>query len=384
MARFLRRLGSSAVGVGLGLAFGALVPAHGAFAHAHAQEAPLRAKLDSLRPLLEDARAALDAREARDIEAARLAAAAAATVDTFMVGLVTVVTPVEQAGLAREIFQIVWAEHFAVLERSRALDETVVSFQWSDEPVPIHVGSEDGAVELGARARRPQVEAAVRGAIASIVSRDLRRSHPDLAAWVRGDPLRPSPLEDAYRSVAATQSRATRGCLAGDIAACEHALDLREELDVRERLDAWYTPDERRALVAGWSDAQRSRFVGPSWDRCVLARAYDVCDTLLTEFRSDSSPLPGSVRETLLAYAIERGGAGAWERLLGDPEAGVRAALVEASGMSITELLVGWQTRLVAHRPETFQDVMPAGALSLLWTLLFAAFAMRSTRWRFD
>jgi hypothetical protein len=58
-------------------------------------------------------------------------------------------------------------------------------------------------------------------------------------------------------------------------------------------------------------------------------------------------------------------------------------ALERASGSPLPELLAGWRVRLVEHRPETFEDLAPSTGLSLVWTILFAALAMRSTRWRF-
>lgn len=351
----------------------------------------LRARIDSLRPLLERAWIDLEARNARAEEVDRVGAAARARVDTLHVGSLTVLTPTDQAATAEEIFQGVWDESYAHLGHSPALARSVVVFQWSDDRVPIHVEENVHRVELDAWTRRSRVEEAVSRTFAAAMVHDIGRARSRVGTWVQGNPLAPLPLERAYRMVATTRSRASRACLAGDTGACGSAMGLVERQDVGPlgarwvvaRLGEWYTPEERLALVrANVSPRNRGR-LGDARRRCVADSDIAVCDRVLTEYlRRDWTPYAPGVRETLVAYAIERGGPGAWERLAEDPDMTPIEAMEHASGVPMSELLSGWRARLVASRPDAYEHLIPRSGMTLVWTLIFAALAMRSTRWR--
>ena len=82
-----------------------------------AQDTPstLRARLDSLAPVVAEARLHMEAREVEIEEARRLAAAAATSVDTIQIADFTVLTPAGQGAETRELFTEVWEEDFAHL-----------------------------------------------------------------------------------------------------------------------------------------------------------------------------------------------------------------------------------------------------------------------------
>lgn len=345
-------------------------------------EAELMQRLDSLRPLLDEAAATFEAQKAQAQESERLRAAAVSSVDTLQVGLITIVTPVEQAETARELFQEVWEEYYSQIDRSPTLEAVVFTFQWSDVRVPIHVVEQRRAIEMNTSwARRARVKDEIRSVIGTTINYDLRSLDTEVARWVSGNPLSGHDMEQVYRIVATTESRATRSCLGGETDACESALGLGTTREI-ERLALWYTPAERRSLVA------RSRFIAPrragraQWERCVDDEVIEECDQLLGESGRGWTPLPGSVRATLLSYALRSGGEGAWGRLLENPDLDARDALAYASRMPLDELVAGWRAWLVENRPDTYRKLFPKSGLALAWTLLFAALAMRSTRWR--
>lgn len=355
-----------------------------------AQEAPeaLRARLDSLTPLLESARRDLEARRAEADEFRRRAAAAATRVDTLLIGQLTVLTPSGQGDGTRDLFTEVWEENFAHLGQSPALSRSTFAFQRvSDEPLPIHMEGGGHVLHRDSWVPRIRLKADIRRLIAGAMSHDLRENHTLVGGWLRGNALDPLPWEDAYRQVATTSSRVTRACLADDAQACGGAMALDTTFDRiggpdvgLEMLATWYTPEERRALVArrGWfsREAQNLR------RRCVIDSDVSACDEYLLEYGYDWTPLGVDVRETLVAFALDQGGDGAWLRLMEYPEMTPAEALEHASGQSIDDLLEGWRAQLVAHRPATFEPLVPSSGRAFLWTLLFAALAMRSTRWR--
>jgi hypothetical protein len=376
--------------------------------------ADLRARLDSLAPLLSEAEERLRLREIRDQRAARDAAAAIATVDTVHVGLVTIIAPIDQIGLAVDLFTEVWTEYYSNIEASNLLEQTVYTFQWSDDQVPIHVASGGHHLTFDRWMRRSRVATGIREALAKTLELDLKSANSRVSYWVFGSPFREHDYRDTYRFIATTRARVTRNCLAGDAGACGSAMgldaplppfrtgrsrdqseeewgELEEQYEARqiESLTTWYTPEERRAMVAGnhMLTDLRSRPTGRDgqwrvgWGECVEARVSEACDALLVQFYANA-PLPGQIRETLVAYALERGGPGAWSRLLDNPEASATEALEYASALPIDELLTGWRTLIISNRPDTYSAIVPRGALAVLWVLFFSFLAMRSTRWR--
>lgn len=346
-------------------------------------EAEMMQRLDSLRPLLRDAEAAYEALEVRLAEAARRHAAAEAQVDTLHVGMITIITPLEQVETARELFTEVWDEHFSTIEYSPALESALFAFQWSHDQVPIHIDNHRRSVEMTRWARRSRVKDQIRSAVAATLNYDLRALDTNVARWVSGDPLQGHDMEKAYRVVATTESQATRSCLAGDISGCVSALGLDGE-ESPEQLEVWYTPAERRSLVARLRYLANNRDNAEGWARCVEDEILEWCDRLLREDRRGQrwAPMPGSVRETLLSYALQRGGPGAWGRLLEHPEMEATEAMAYASALPLDELVAGWRLWLIENRPVTHEGALAKSGLALLWTIFFAALAVRSTRWR--
>lgn len=339
----------------------------------------LRAHLDSLRPLVEEAREAVELRRARMEETSRRAAATDTRVDTLRIDQLTVLTPVDQAAVTGEIFGDVWDEHFAGLGRSAALDTTVFVFQWTDEPSQVHVDGEARRLTFDRWTRRARVDQEVRRLIAGAMTLDVSSRSTPLSRWLRSDPLWPVAWTEVYRRVATTPSRSTRACLAGDAHACGSAMGLGAERTA-EQLETWYEPDERRALVAGAIRPDDRRW-GAARNRC--AGEGLGCDELMLSYPFEEwSPLGWDVRRTLVALALEEGGRDSWTRLSEDPSMTPTEALEHASGMPVADLLSRWRARLVEHRPQTLDDLGARSGLTLLWTLFFAALAMRSTRWR--
>ena len=341
----------------------------------------LRARLDSLRPLVQEAREAMDRREARVKEARRRAAASEARVDTSFFGGAMVLTPVDQAEVTREVFSAVWGEHYAHLGSSPSLARSTFVFQWTDDPVAIHVEGDASRLSLDRWTSRSRVDEAVHAMFGAAMSHDVRVDATRVGGWLRGNPFIPVPMERVYRRVATTSSEATRACLAGDAAACGSAMGLGTEQTV-EQLQTWYTPAERRALVASSIQAGNRHW---ETDRRACLTDGVRCEALMIRYPyADWAPLETDARISLVAYALEVGGEDAWARLVEDPEMNPSEALAHASGVAVGDLLQGWQQRLVEHRPDTFADLLPGTGRTVLWTLFFAGMALRSTRWRSD
>lgn len=353
----------------------------------------LRAHLDSLRPLLAEARRELDARSVRMDAVRRAAAEAEARIDTFRVGGVgpRVLTPADQAGSTRALFDRVWEEGFADLGHSPSLARSTITFQRAfGDPVPIHVDGDAHTLSLDGWSSLERARSEIHRLLSNVMVHDLQPERNPVGLWLRADPLTPPPLASVYRRIAVTRSKATRACLGGDTASCASAMALGtsgdadasgDPGDMEAQLEAWYTADERRALIA-----ERFNFFGRRpgalRQRCVDGGDQGACEEILANYGGDWAPLGGDVRQSLVSHALEVGPPGSWERLVEDPDMTAIEALEHASGQSIDVLLAGWHERLTANRPGSFAPLVPSSGRSLAWTLLFAALALRSTRWR--
>lgn len=376
-------LGPRARGAAAVLAVLVAVPASAA---ARQTDAELRARLDSLLPLLEEARAAADA-QARAREARRLAQSAVAT-DTIAVGPLRVIAREGQAELAAELFGAVWEREYApFVAAPRRAGDAWFTFAWPAAGAELTVagGTTVHRVELGAWRPRGAVEEAVRQQIAALLGAELAGT--PLAHWMAGWIRAPRDVEATYRLAATTGAASMRDCLAGSAARCWDALaaDLADDPDP---LDDWYAPEERvamaRDLLARWP--RGSSAPDPRGLACAERDSLEDCDATLADRFHSLGPLAptarGDLRANLVWLALRAGGEGAWARLTSDPNASAGDALRAASGLDSPELASLWREELVRHRPTPLGVLDPSLFLALLWIGLFATLAARSTRWR--
>jgi hypothetical protein len=342
-------------------------------------EEEILAHIEVLRPALEEARDAFAAAGAAEW-ARFLAETNAHPIDTLRIGDITVLVPPADAPLARSLFAEAWSERFAAVG-SETLAQWTFTFQVTrgdEEPRGFYIESpHTRQIELSPWEARTRGSTHVRSAISYAVSSELA-SHR-IRGWASDDPLKDPDSQRIYRAIAVTPSRATRACLAGDVTACKHALGL----DVGEdALDVWYTPEERRGLVLDLAVRSGPQIRGEALDACRESSDPSACDRLLTGDTRRWAPAAGSVRSSLLWLALQRGGTGAWGRLVEDPAAEPEQVLAHVSGMDVDALVSEWRVWLRENRPESYAGLGGKSALALLWTLLFATLATRSTRWR--
>ena len=369
------RIGRGRIPRALALLLTAIAPSG---AQGQDTEAALRTHIDSLVPLVEAARLEAEAAEAAVEARNRRAAERESAVDTLRIGVLTVLAPSADAARARAIFESVLREHFAGAE-SPALADGVFTFHVGQRTDPIYVvpGASVHRVRAGVDDTEARVTLMVRAALADATARDL--DGLPVQEWARHNPLLDPDGAEVYRAVATAASRATRSCLAGDIAACTHALglDLPDEPFV-----AWYSPDERVALVEERWRPPTLRAGPPDYRRCIGASDVEACDRLLKGYSASLSPLPGSVRGSLLWVALRRGGEGAWARLVEAPTRSPEDAVAHAAGVALPELVAEWRAWMIEQRPASHAGLGLQGLIGLLWLALFATLASRSTRWR--
>ena len=363
----------------------------------------LERRLEALRPRLQEAEAAMEEALAR--RRAEQAALERQPVDTIRVGPLRIVTPPDQAELAQELFSDVWNEEFGDVSGSPSLERRFFTFQWRVRPDFIYmVPEEDGGppvsrVELHRLVDRTRARARARilGVLSEALLNDFTFQSP-LRRWLGRGSLSDLELASAYRELAlsAEASGVHRACLSDEAAACWASAGLGYDGSMAT-LERWFPPEVRRQL-AHEGVALSNRFVrerlpldpGTEEWACVEEDSQAACDRILQANFGWPRILPyvrgvglSAVEWTLFWHALQRGGEGAWGRTLERAETDDPGDLLTyVSGLSADELAASWQDAVVAHRPLLYADLATARWSVLLWILVFAAFAMRSTRWR--
>lgn len=337
-------------------------------------EAGLRAHIDTLLPLVEQSRQDV----ARALaERGQRVAKSTRGLDTIRVAGAAVVATRRDARLARTLFEESWAEHFSLVEGD-ALRGWTFTFQAlgrGEEARALSSGRPLGRnIEISAWETRARAERHVRSALSDAVAHELQAT--GIGAWGGADALRDRDLARTYRGMATAAARSVRSCLAGDTRACVQSLGL----DIGDdAMSVWYAPAERRRLVLE-THFHPANVSGDLYAACVEGIDDQACDEVIGDRRWP--PLDARVRGSVVRYALERGGEGAWMRLLESTETSPEEALAYVSGMELNELIAEWRAWLLENRPVSYAGLGGKSALALLWILIFTTLATRSTRWR--
>jgi hypothetical protein len=229
-------------------------------------------------------------------------------------------------------------------------------------------------------------------ATAETIAGALLRTLPYLAMWdashelVRWTgPFVPldSIGDDEWRRIRAgmvsSPNVVGRRCYDGDLSACRLALRLEEAADaVLDLFDA----EGRRRVVLRRSNAEYFQRVSPQeFDSCEAGADFS-CITLMRQLSPNLLPMPGANANVLLArYAVARGGAGGFERLLDSPGSAIDR-IEAASGTTVDSLVAEFQRRMRAA-PAPSRDLSASVLFATIgWTLGLGFLSLRSSRWR--
>ena len=191
------------------------------------------------------------------------------------------------------------------------------------------------------------------------------------------DTLRVRDWTNARLQLLSSGAAVGRRCYNGDVRACRLALLLDESTDPFVDL---YDSGQRRSMVERMEENGWRRGRGRSPSGC-LAGDDQECIAALRGLGTMPHPIRSTHRTELVQVAMAIGGAGAMQRLL-TTTGGVDARLQAAAGVPTDSIVRAWVTRIRSGRKPS-DDMSPAIAgLSLVWTLVFGAMALRSSRWR--
>ena len=337
----------------------------------------LDVSLDSLRRAYRDANREADEARARWRAARR--DSLRARVDTAWVGPMRVVARPEHMEWAVELFREVWEGQFArsVGDSVRPLRETTFGFEvgTGSGRDRLILSGETEVVRIGVFARwwfgGPE------GAVARALGQALAQGLPTDWAGIVGNDVRIGLRDPSliYRKMVTAPSISARRCLGEDATECWVALGIEE---VEEPALRWYTPEERRLAVRRVGSMRLTWM--EDFEACVHGGSDRACVRHLE--RGTPLPLDSRVTHSLVSFALDAGGAGAYQRLLAASDRSLPEALGEAAGMDPDALVSVWVGEIRGARPDRRGEARRSSWATLLWIVVFAALAMRSTRWR--
>ena len=208
---------------------------------------------------------------------------------------------------------------------------------------------------------------------------------PAVREWVQGVPLAwwgdGGNLEPVYVEMVTDPLHSTQACFRGDRQACRRALGLLPSADPARD---WYDPEDRRTRIlqqsGRWLLAERR----PQVVACLDRREYGMCDVLFSLLNREGVPPPLSpvARRSLAWLVLRQGGAGAFQRLVGDPAGSLGDRLAVTAGLPLDSLLGLWHAEVVRARPRIVAVTPGSGWMALGWVVLLGMLALRSSRWR--
>lgn len=312
-------------------------------------------------------------------------------VDTVRVGTLTVLAEQPHVDLVRDATIEAWDRLSSELRSDTGfLRQKAIFFPTRGEGrLPV---VEDVVIgfPLGEDTPTGQIVAAIIGAADRILVNELSDR---IAEWLpsaflyeltsgRRDPPVAPHLEWTYVRLATSTYSMDRGCFAGSMEACKHALWISE---VHNPVTELYDQQERRRLVERLNQSRAVVFEIAALRHGCTALGHDSdCIEYLEAVPREMLPLPYTpgVRRSLMRTAIEVGGDGAYGRLVGAHKATVTDMLQSVSDLPVDSLVAEWYGATMEARPNPTTITPALGLSSAIWVFLFVLTATRSSRWR--
>jgi len=208
----------------------------------------------------------------------------------------------------------------------------------------------------------------------------VQRLDQDLRSWLDVQPgpdtIPTSRWLNLRLNLVASNATIGRQCFEGDMRACHQALGF---LPTTDPITEWYGPSGRRQLVRAHEWSVR-RGNGAATRRC-LDGSDEGCVTALRAAPSVHLQIAPGLRASLVQFALQMGGPGAFERLFrsrGTPA----ERLAETAGVPVDSIVRLWHARVRDTRARSEAMTPEIAAMSLVWILMCGALSLRSSRWR--
>jgi hypothetical protein len=302
-------------------------------------------------------------------------------VDTIRVGRLRFLVRSERQVFLAEVADITWDSLAAALGVDTLLiPESYLYLHLGGDPRP-GLPSEVGRYLI----RDPEDSSDVAAGLTQfILSATWEGLDADLVRWLRSpsglDSLSRIQAEVVYVELATAPWERVKLCRAGDLEACGRVLGLETADDT---VSLWYTVEDQRRAVERIG-AHPGRDIRTSSDYIDCTNGDDTaCSALLNQWMwLIGEPLSATARGSILQVALEIGGDGALGRLARSAAPTMGARLSVAAGVPSDSLIARWRERILAAAPAQVILTGATGGTALVWVLLLAFLALRSTRWR--
>jgi hypothetical protein len=348
-----------------------------------------RARLDSLMPQLGAAQMAFDRAKQAVLDSAAREGRATSRTRMLERGGLRIVADSSLAGMAARASEGAWALLRATFGQEAdvlAAHPIVVQSQTQRfaerTSTTIRVRLLDG----GTQSVAIDDDAGLQRAILHLASGRIHsRMDDSLRLWIRSPlPAGPAPREATeamYVELVSASTPIARRCLANDVMGCRELLGLAPLIDpVRNG----YTASERRTTVARATNL-RTPTTAAEFDRCVadgddeacIRRLRDVPEHEVARLSSNTN-----ARRSYAQFALSTGGEGAYARLIANVGRSVDDRLAHASRLPSDSLIRAWRSHVLGAKPQRPMVTVGTTLVTLFWTAAFAAFSLRSSRWR--
>lgn len=229
------------------------------------------------------------------------------------------------------------------------------------------------------RATAEALEGALRDVTLGAV---LRATDAYFFSWIGSvvptDSVHPSEWARDRLSLASSSTSVGLRCFDGDIAACRLALGIYRTTDP---VTEWYDASRRLQIVRSNNDLAR-RLNADATAACV-GGADSACVVVMHLMRFDrhAEALSPRMRQTLVRFALQLGGADAMARLIEAPP-GHMARLEAASGLPGDTLVARWQASVRNTRAPSRDLDAETTLVTVGWLLALGFVSTRSSRWR--
>ena len=245
---------------------------------------------------------------------------------------------------------------------------TGVAYPTGDFRLPANVTADAGALE---NSWTQKIEEVMTDAL-----------DPSVREWLGTRiPMAPQSRDDwsqARVDLLLASSEVARRCALENGSACMLALGVRPSADPAFE---WYSDAQRRELIEHNSGILK-RATPKQFDQCVTGRVAAACESLVRSIPNDviPTPVPPRVRQSLVRFALETGGEGAFDRF--NKPGTIADRLQAASQLPADTVVARWRAKLLDARTSSTALDSTTALSSLFWVTLCACLALRSSRWR--
>jgi len=352
------------------IALSLLVPKQSVAQNVEYDLAELRARIDSLSALQQQLRQAASVRDS--VAAATRTEKSSVPLDTAVVGPFTLITSARDREHVERLFARAWSDAPGTI---KAAEQRLRGSTWV-----VALKSDTGALQTFAKQEKLQflpiiywrVDSFAEDPVERVLLEATVQTFPrEVRQWL-GRVSRPTDPQKLRRELAVAPGEKAQRCHAGEVEACIDVLGLRGE-----RWAVWYTPDEIREYVRRFAPNLQEDFEGA----CSEPPDTEVCVRFVETRLRLAPPVGSRIRASFLWHVLDRASPSDLDRFASDTTATLEQRMRNVAG-DLEAAVRSWHAEVIEAPQQSMPATARAGIASVIWFVVAAGFATRSTRWR--